>query len=46
MSEEQGDQIGQIFAYWAIVFSWAFIENYRSSLNFVTAIPLWYFVMC
>jgi hypothetical protein len=24
---DQGDQIGRIFAYWAIAFSWAFIEN-------------------
>jgi hypothetical protein len=32
---DQGDQIGRIFAYWAIVYSVKFIENYRSSPNFL-----------
>jgi hypothetical protein len=30
---EQGDQIGRIFAHWAIAFVGQFIENYRSSAN-------------
>jgi hypothetical protein len=30
---KQGDQIWQIFAYWAIVFFGQFIENYTSGAN-------------
>jgi hypothetical protein len=30
----QGDQIGQIFAYWAIAFSWQFLKKYSSSPHF------------
>jgi hypothetical protein len=33
MFANQGDQIGRIFAYWAIVFFGQFIENYRISAN-------------
>jgi hypothetical protein len=31
---EQGDQIGRIFALWAIVFFGQFFENFISSPNF------------
>jgi hypothetical protein len=31
--QEQGDQIGRIFANWAIIFFGHFTENYRSSAN-------------
>jgi hypothetical protein len=30
----QGDQIGRIFAFWAIVFFGQNLENYRNSANF------------
>jgi hypothetical protein len=33
LSQEQGDQIGRIFAYWAMVNFGHFFENYRSSIN-------------
>jgi hypothetical protein len=32
----QGDQIGRIFAYWAVVYVGQFSENYRSSVNSYT----------
>jgi hypothetical protein len=31
---QEGDQIGRIFAHWAIVFFGQFFEHYRSSPNF------------
>jgi hypothetical protein len=35
MDSKQGDQIGRIFAYWAIVSFGQFIENYRNfALNY------------
>jgi hypothetical protein len=34
MVARQGDQIGRIFAYWAIVFFGLFSEKYWSSHNF------------
>jgi hypothetical protein len=34
----QGDQIGRIFAHWAILFFGQFIENYRSCANSRTAL--------
>jgi hypothetical protein len=33
-TRDQGDQIGRIFAYWAIVYFGQFIENYGSSPDF------------
>jgi hypothetical protein len=33
-SYEQGDQIGRIFAHWAIVYFGQCFENYSSSANF------------
>jgi hypothetical protein len=34
VTSEQGDQIGRIFAYWAIVYCGLCFENCRSSANF------------
>jgi hypothetical protein len=34
MAKVQGDQIGQIFTYWAIIFLGRFIEKYRSGANY------------
>jgi hypothetical protein len=31
--QNQGDQIGRMFAYGAIIFFWKFFENYRMSIN-------------
>jgi hypothetical protein len=33
----QGDHIGRIFAYWAIVYFGQFVVNYKSRRNFVAA---------
>jgi hypothetical protein len=33
VNERQGDQIGRILAYWAIVFFGLFFENYKRSPN-------------
>jgi hypothetical protein len=36
---EQGDQIGRIFAQWAIVYFGQFFENHKSSPNFCATFP-------
>jgi hypothetical protein len=33
LTRDQGDQVGRIFAYWAIVYFGQFLENHRSSPN-------------
>jgi hypothetical protein len=40
MLTRQGDQIGRIFAQWAIVYYGQFFENYRSSRHFCATFPL------
>jgi hypothetical protein len=38
--QKQGDQIGRIFAYWAIANLASFFENYRRSTNFGSLFPV------
>jgi hypothetical protein len=38
LDSKQGDQIGRIFACWAIIFLVQFFKNYRSNPNFWAAI--------
>jgi hypothetical protein len=38
VAQRQGDQIGLIFAQWAIVFFGQCFENYRSSANFLATL--------
>jgi hypothetical protein len=42
VAPQQGDQIGRIFAYWAVVYFCHFLEKYRCGTNYTDAFFLLY----